>query len=271
MKFEGTVCSLDDCSPSSAPGPKRSTIWGSPPPARLRIPLHRVALFLDIDGTLAPITARPEFTEIPLATRRSLLSLQAGGAVLAALTGRPLPQARRLLRPVRIPCAGSHGAEIAVAPARSIRANGALPTGMAGLLEQGISRLSGVWLERKPSGYALHWRQAPEYREEVARLAQQALIYAPGWRLLAGHCVHELRPAGRDKGVALKRLMRLPAFAGRWPLAIGDDRTDEDAFKVALALGGGALRVGAVASTAAPWSVPNTQALAAWLREQHEF
>ena len=126
--------------------------------------------------------------------------------------------------------------------------------------------MPGVWLERKPAALALHWRQAPQFRDDVADLAGRALAASPGWRLMAGHCVHELRPGGRDKGVALRRLMRQPGFLGRWPLAIGDDRTDEDAFIAALGLGGGAIRVGTPAATAAPWGLRDVEALGQWLR-----
>lgn len=244
---------------------------GPPPPSRLRVPPHRLALFLDIDGTLAPITPRPEMSRVPLDTRRSLLALQRKDVVLAALSGRPLAQVRRLLIPVDIPLGGSHGAQISLSKGRGIRVSGHAPAGMMAMLQQGIQNLPGVWLERKPAAIALHWRQAPQLQHEVARLARSALGCAPDWQLVVGHCVHELRPAGRDKGTALKRLMRQPQFSGRWPLAIGDDRTDEDAFQAALELGGAAIRVGAGADTAAPWQVANVEALAAWLRRQATF
>lgn len=239
-----------------------------PPPNRLRRPASHIALFLDIDGTLAPITARPEFTRIPLQTRRTLQRLQARGMTLAALSGRPLPQARRLLYPLEISLGGSHGAHISPTPGRSIRMLVAPPAGLIDMLRQGVARLPGVWLERKPAAFALHWRQATQQRFDVSELAHRALGLAPGWRLLEGHCVHELRPAGRDKGLALLRLMRQPGFAGRWPLAIGDDRTDEDAFRAALSLGGGAIRIGEQQGTAAPWVLPDVDALARWLGSQ---
>jgi len=238
------------------------------PPQRLRLPPHRLALFLDVDGTLAPITARPEFTRVPLDTRRTLHALQRSGAAVAAVSGRPLTQVRRLLLPLEVPAAGSHGAQIRFTAGRSIRVSRRVPYGLLDALQDGASRLPGVWLERKPAALALHWRQAPSRRDEVRQLAEQFLAQTPGWQLIEGHCVHELRPRGRDKGVALKRLMRRPDFVGRWPLAIGDDRTDEDAFAVALALGGSAIRVGAPAQTIAPWSVPNVEVLAAWLHAQ---
>lgn len=240
----------------------------TPPPVRLPIPLHRLALFLDIDGTLAPITSRPEFTRVPLDTRRTLLQLHQSGVAVAALSGRPLVQVRRLLRPLQIPAGGSHGAQLGSADGRSVRATGLLPSALVQRIQQGIACLPGVWLERKPASLAIHWRQAPQFREDVDRLARAALAETQGWRLVPGHCVHELRPSGRDKGIALQRLMRRPDFTGRWPLAIGDDRTDEDAFAAALALGGAAIRIGDAPDTAAPWVLPDVGALAHWLRAQ---
>lgn len=247
---------------------KHKGVLYSPPPPRLPWPPGRVALFLDIDGTLAPITARPEFTRVPLETRRTLQALQARGMRMAALSGRPLSQVRRLLHPVAIPAGGSHGAQLSLATGRSIRATGRLPPGLVATLEHGIEPLRGVWLERKPGALAVHWRQAPEHRDAVAELVHGAVETAPGWGVVAGHCVHELRQAGRHKGVALRRLMRQPEFAGRWPLAIGDDRTDEDAFAAALQLGGGAVRIGPVSQTVAPWQLPDAASLADWLRAQ---
>lgn len=237
-----------------------------PPP--LRCALHRLALFLDVDGTLAPIAARPELSRVPLATRLTLRALQDSGAALAALSGRPVNQVRRLLHPVDIPVGGSHGAQILLARGRSIRAMGAMPDGLIDFLQDHVDRLPGVWLERKPAALAVHWRQAPEYRPDVAALVAKAVQNLPGWQVVPGHCVHELRPCGRNKGTALFRLMRRREFAGRWPLAIGDDRTDEDAFAAALALGGGAIRIGPATRTLAPWTLPDVAALADWLRAQ---
>jgi len=246
------------------PAPKWSV--NAAPPYRLNVPLERVALFLDIDGTLAPITERPEFTRVPLSTRRTLIRLEGAGVAVAALSGRPLTQVRRLLLPLKIPVGGSHGAQIGPGPGLSIRVAKGVPPSLLDVLQQGVQRLPGVWLERKPAAVAVHWRQAQEWRSEVEALVTSAVRQVQGWRVVRGHCVHELKPAGRNKGVALRWFMSQSGFRGRWPLAIGDDRTDEDAFSAALTLGGGAIRIGAFDATVAPWRLPNVEALASWLK-----
>src|SRR5690606_31176516 len=167
-----------------------------PPPLRLPVPLHRLALFLDVDGTLAPITPRPELTRVPLATRRTLLHLHQSGVAVAALSGRPLVQVRRLLRPLQIPVGGSHGAQLGSADGRSVRATGLLPSALVQRVQRGVECLPGVWLERKPASLAIHWRQAPQFCQDVDKVARDALAETPGWRLVPGHCVHELRPSG---------------------------------------------------------------------------
>ncbi|NLC36845.1 MAG: trehalose-phosphatase [Alcaligenaceae bacterium] len=238
-------------------------------PPLLRLLPGQLALFLDVDGTLAPITERPEMTRVPLETRRILLELQGQGVALAALSGRPLDQVRRLLYPVSIPMAGSHGAQFSLGDNQDITLASPPPPDMVSRLQAGVDALPSVWLERKPASLAVHWRQAPRYQEQVARLVAGVLAGAPRWQQVQGHSVHELRQAGHDKGAILKRIMRQPEFNGRWPLAIGDDRTDEDAFKAALELGGGAIRVGAGQDTAAPWALADVPSLAQWLSTQN--
>src|SRR5690606_21086013 len=105
----------------------RDDISRYPPPARLKVPLHQLALFLDIDGTLAHITAHPHLTRVPLRTRRTLQSLQRAGVAIAGLSGRPLLQVRRLLYPLDVPVGGSHGAQITLGLGRSVRKSSGLP------------------------------------------------------------------------------------------------------------------------------------------------
>lgn len=237
-------------------------------PPNLALPAEKIALFLDVDGTLAPITARPELSRVPLQTRRTLMELQRQGVQLAALSGRPLTQVRRLLNPLQIAVGGSHGAQVWFGSDRSISIVRSVPQDMMSVLTNGIADMSGVWIEHKPAGIAIHWRQAPNFRSAIDSIVGDALSVAPGWTLVKGHCVHELRAKGRDKGRALKQFMRRPEFIGRWPLAIGDDRTDEDAFTAALELGGAAIRIGVTETTVAPWQLSDVSSLASWLHRQ---
>jgi trehalose 6-phosphate phosphatase len=100
---------------------------------------------------------------------------------------------------------------------------------------------------------------------------------APPWLfdVIDGKKVVEARPRGADKGAALRALSRLEPFAGRMPVCVGDDRTDEDAFGAAQTLRGYAVKVGSGLTTAryrlaAPADVRRwlRACLAAWAAER---
>jgi trehalose 6-phosphate phosphatase len=79
--------------------------------------------------------------------------------------------------------------------------------------------------------------------------------------------VAELRPEGYDKGVAVRRLMGEPPFAGARPVFVGDDLTDEDAFLAAASLGGEGVLVGPDRPSAARWRLEGVSEVTAWLEE----
>jgi len=76
--------------------------------------------------------------------------------------------------------------------------------------------------------------------------------------------VSEILPAAANKGLALQALMRVPPFAGRRPVFVGDDNTDEDGLAVAQALGGYGIKVGPGAS-AAQYRLDDVQDVHRWL------
>src|SRR3546814_13671905 len=82
--------------------------------------------------------------------------------------------------------------------------------------------------------------------------------------LQPGKMVFELRPHGIDKGTALRAFMRDAPFAGRLPIMVGDDLTDEAAFIAARQMGGYGIKIGAGPSTAL-WRLDNPRILACWL------
>lgn len=221
------------------------------------------ALFLDFDGTLVDLAGRPE----DVRTDAALIPLLAGfqqrlDGALAILTGRRLESIDALLAPLRLPGAGLHGAQ------RRERTDGPLQelvgaTGLAERLREQASRCPGLWVEDKGAALAIHYREAPELGPVALEMLRQA-VGGANLEIVSGKCVHEARPHGLDKGLALRDFMARPPFAGRIPVFVGDDRTDEDAMLAAQSLGGCAIKVGPGASRADSRLV-DPQAVRLWL------
>jgi trehalose 6-phosphate phosphatase len=119
-------------------------------------------------------------------------------------------------------------------------------------LEAQASAVQGVLVEHKGLTLAIHYRLAPHLREWVAS-ATCALLTRLGdeFRSIEGKMVFEIKPSGKDKGVAIAEFMREVPFAGRVPVFVGDDTTDEDGFAVVNALHGLSIKVGPGVSVAA--------------------
>jgi trehalose 6-phosphate phosphatase len=207
------------------------------------------AFFLDFDGTLVELAARPDLVRAPPDFIRQLAQLQAltSGAV-AIVTGRQLAVVDDALAPVRLAGAGIHGLEMRLTADDQI-----WQVSDGGSLEQLRSMASswvlahpGLMLEDKGLSLALHYRERPELGPAVIAYAESLCGTHPG-RLTVQHgkMVAELREAGPDKGDALRMLMRGADFAGRIPVMFGDDITDEGAFAAAHELGGIGVLVGA--------------------------
>ena len=217
-----------------------------PPDPMLPPPLAAgTALFLDFDGCLVEIAERPDAVEVDaglLALLRTLIWRHE--RAVAVVSGRPVDELLRYLPLPGLSYAGVHGAEWHLpGDARPQSLAEPLPAACLQSLNQAVAPLSGVLLEPKRYAVALHYRNAPQHADACRRLAKKHAA-EHGLDLLAGKAVVELRRPGLDKGRALTRLMQEPAFAGRLPIAVGDDRTDVDAFRAAQALGGYAVGVG---------------------------
>ncbi len=236
-----------------------------PPPRDL---LAGAALFLDFDGTLVELAEAPDAIRLPDGLPDLLARLCAAlGGRLAIVTGRASDDLRRHLDCAGLFVAGSHGAELRRADGTATELFG---SGLSASLFEAADAFAaahpGTLVERKPAGLALHFRQAPGAEPAVVALAER-LAAASGLAVQHGKCVVELRPAGIDKGLALRRLMAEPPFAGARPVFVGDDLTDEHGFEAAAALGGGGVLVGAPRATAALWRLADVSAVAAWLEQ----
>jgi trehalose 6-phosphate phosphatase len=178
----------------------------------------RAAVFLDVDGTLAPIVSRPELAEVPDETRAELRRLVARYALVACISGRTGAEARRLVGIDGIVYAGVHGLELA-------------PEADAwrGPLRE-VAGLEWPWVEDKGLTVAFHWREADD--EDAARASLEDVAeraQALGLEARWGRKVLEVRPpVDADKGTAVRLL--LAEHGLRRALYAGDDTTDLDAF-----------------------------------------
>jgi trehalose 6-phosphate phosphatase len=208
------------------------------------------ALFLDLDGTLLDIAATPELVVVPpgLPALLSHLHHLLGGA-LAIVTGRSISVIDRLLAPFAPPAAGEHGVMLRYQDGtlEETKAGVAMPEAWRESLAAAAERMPGVLLEPKPHGCAMHYRLAPEHGDDVWRLVR-ALVAEdnPSFRLIPAREAVEIGPRGASKGYAVERLMAQKPFAGRSPIFIGDDFTDEAGMNAARAFGGQGLRVAEV-------------------------
>jgi trehalose 6-phosphate phosphatase len=199
--------------------------------------LREIAVLLDIDGTILDIAPTPGAVVVPPSLRQTLsrLSRQTGGA-LALVSGRSLGDIDHLFAPLRLPAIGGHGAELRASANGKPEADQVRP--LDGDLRERLAELSveapGVLVEDKGYSLAVHFRQAPEQEGRVKKAvaAIQADWPEEPIEILPGKAVVEIKSAGFHKGAAIRQLMQHRPFAGRRPIFIGDDTTDESAFAV---------------------------------------
>lgn len=224
------------------------------------------SVFLDFDGTLAEIVDHPGNVVVApgLAGVLTDLSHKLNGR-LAIVSGRALAVLDRILGPVPVAMAGSHGGEFR--PAGESRPQALaepLPLPVCQALERFAQENGRLVFEAKPYSAAVHYRDRTEVAEPLIAFASD-LAAQHGMRLKHGKMVVELTMPGSDKGTAVSRFMDLPPFAGTRPLFVGDDVTDEDAFAAVRNFDGGGILVGPMRPTRALWRLDSVAAVHTWL------
>ena len=237
---------------------------GLPAPKPLR--LAGVSLFLDLDGTLAPIAARPQDVR-PDPRRTSLLERleQALDGRLAVVSGRTLADVDRILEGRVRAVAAVHGLVRRTPDGQvSETAPHAALGAAAARLREFAARDSGLIVEEKGLSVALHYRLARAH-VGAARVCAQEIAQETGLTLQRGDMVEELRTPGPTKGDSVAGFLQMTPFAGARPVFVGDDDTDEHGFVAVQALGGTGVLVGAVKPTAARFRLRDVEEALAWL------
>ena len=225
----------------------------------------RPLLFLDYDGTLAPIVDDPAeawpHPDVP-----ALLTALAERHPVVVVSGRAIAKLTHFLPGVRVQAVGLHGAEEGTL-GETPEASPALAAvaGPLAELKARVPKMDGVIVEDKGPTFAVHYRAAPD--PEAARSALEAWASGvpDGLHAVWGKKVLELRPRDLSKGTAVVRIAA--EHPDHTPVYLGDDTTDEDAFRALEASGDPVtIKVGE-GETAARYRVPDVDAAVAYLWE----
>jgi trehalose-phosphatase len=207
---------------------------------RRRLDGRPLVVLLDVDGTLAPIAPRPEEATVPVETRRVVAALAARPAVHVALvSGRTAADARRMVAVSNVWVIGNHGAETVSPDGDELVDAGVAPFERAIAharheLAALLAAVPGVLVEDKRWTLSVHYRLADPQLVPRVQATVERIAHEHGLRMAGGKMVFEVRPPVRvDKGTAVLTLaQRLGGLAPDAALLfVGDDRTDEDAFR----------------------------------------
>lgn len=229
--------------------------------------ISQTALFLDFDGTLAPIVNRPELVQIAPRVLELLEHLhdRLGGA-LAIISGREITVLDQFLSPYQFPASGVHGLEWRVSNSGILRrpiAETSLASALQDL-ERMAAQHSGILVERKLGSIALHYRARPDLRDACRRAVEKAIEGRDDLVTIDGKMVIEVKGHSGNKGMAIQTIMLEPPFRNKTPVFIGDDKTDEAGFAIVNARDGISIKVG-TGDTCATYLLSDTDDVAAWL------
>ena len=247
----------------------------------------QILLFLDYDGTLTPIAARPEMAALPSQTRKILEKISRHSLFkLAVISGRGLSEIKTLLGLENIAYAGNHGLEIECPPCYCQGRSPEETTFIHPIakkfqprlerLEQRLRKrlagIDGVFIQNKGLSLSIHYRLA---RQTELRRIQRLSLEAVGCgqardelRVTKGKKVLEVRPPVEwHKGKAIEWLLEIYGTVGSLPIFAGDDITDEDGFEVLHKVGGISVLVGEDKASSAHYYLESPEQLHRWLEK----
>lgn len=223
------------------------------------------AMFLDIDGTLIDLAPSPDAVIVPASLRDNLASLHQLVRAVALVSGRALYQVDALFAPLILPASGQHGAELRLE--RELAESPPLPAirAVVPALHRFAADHHGILVEDKGDSVAVHYRAAPTLAEEVEAVTRRLVGDSPDVEVLPARMAFDIKPRGVSKGRAIAWFMRQAPFAGRVPVFVGDDHTDESGFAAVNELGGHSIRVGDERESNARFSLGSAAAVREWV------
>jgi len=239
-------------------------MYGTSEPPPLDVDSH--SILLDFDGTLVDFAPHPDAIELRPGTGDLLARLTEHfrGAV-ALVSGRRIESIDRFLAPLKLAAVGVHGQETRRYGKTVVMRT---PSPELGIARQRIAdslpENDPLLFEDKKSALVLHYRTCPEERGRALEIARRAVDGLAELAVVEGHAIAEVREKNVSKADAVAIVAAWPEFAGRRPVFIGDDTTDEDGFRAAAEAGGFGVKVGA-GGTAARYRLADVGAVHEWL------
>jgi trehalose 6-phosphate phosphatase len=197
-------------------------------------------LFLDYDGTLTPIVSRPEMALCPSGVKRLLERLRdLSGIYLAIISGRSIEDVREKVGVSGIIYVGNHGLEIENPAGRhkkilTLFRKRELKR-ITQNLQNSLKKIPGILFEDKGPILSVHYRNVPQkFFTQVPQILEAELQqWRKRWKMASGKKVFEIRPnINFNKGKTVKEILKTFPSQQLLPIYLGDDQTDEDAFRV---------------------------------------
>ncbi|MDQ1207522.1 trehalose 6-phosphate phosphatase [Acinetobacter baylyi] len=209
---------------------------------------YKIALFLDIDGTLADFKIDPLSCFISKKILKSIQDIQGKGCLVSVITGRDYNSAQKLLADVSLPIAALHGLDIHINEKTQLNAinqnNQIFIQNVLCHLEEETKCQPDLSIENKHHSIALHYRKNPDLHDIAKHIMNTVKKDNDEFKVIEGKYVFELIPKNSNKGSAIKTLLSYFDAEHYLSIFIGDDITDEDGFNMVNQLEGISIKVG---------------------------
>ncbi len=197
-------------------------------------------LFLDYDGTLTPIVSRPELALCPSEVKRHLEELRDLPRVyLAIISGRSLEDLRKKVGVSDIIYVGNHGLEIEYPDSKHKKILSSARTRelkrIIQNLQNSLKEIPGIFFEEKGPILSVHYRNVSQnFFAQISQILEEELQqWRDRWKMASGKMVLEIQPKlDFHKGKAVREILKTFPSMGLLPIYLGDDQTDEDAFRM---------------------------------------